>query len=279
MRMQLQAPEFRAHAGVVPVRPHPVGDRKVIALRLAGGAVAGWGLLCLLGELLTHVLNTGAFHHADLGVDVWFSHHRSGGWNDVTYVGTTMAQTDTVIILTVLLVLFLRWRLGRWYESLVLVTVMLGELLVFLGVTEIVHRPRPPVHRLDMAPATSSFPSGHTAAATALYGSVALLLLWIYGRRRSTEIAAVVLFCVPVFVAFCRLYRGMHYPTDVVAGALTGGLWLLVVMTTLLPRQVAVRHPAPKRATAGRPTRRRTVPRRPAAGRLAGSRSSEARRR
>jgi membrane-associated phospholipid phosphatase len=279
MRMQLQAPGVRAHTGLVPERPHPVGDRKVVALRLIGGAVVLWGLLCLLGELLTHVLNTGAFHHADLGVDVWFSHHRSGVWNDITYVGTTMATTDTVIVLAALLVLFLRWRLGRWYESLVLITVMIGELVVFLGVTEIVHRPRPPVHRLDVAPPTSSFPSGHTAAAIALYGSVALLLLWIYGRRRSTEIAAVVLFCVPVFVAICRLYRGMHYPTDVVAGALTGGLWLLLVMTTLLPHQTAVRRPAPKKAAAERTAQRKTVPRRTAGRRLAGSRRSEARRR
>jgi membrane-associated phospholipid phosphatase len=245
MRRQPRAPASRAHAGVVPARPHPVGDRKVVALRLVGGAVVLWGLLCLLGELLTHVLNTGAFHHADLGVDVWFAQHRSGGWNDITYVGTTMAQTDTAIIVTAVVVLFLRWRLGRWYESLVLVTVMIGELAVFFCVTEIVRRPRPPVHRLDMAPPTSSFPSGHTAAATALYGGIALLLLWIYGRRRSTRIAAVVLFCVPVFVAFCRLYRGMHYPTDVLAGAVTGGLWLLLVMTTLLPGRPAARHPAP----------------------------------
>jgi membrane-associated phospholipid phosphatase len=253
MRMPLQAPGFRAHSGAVPARPHPVGDRKVVALRLIGGAVVLWGLLCLLGELLTHVLNTGAFHHTDLGVDVWFAHHRSGVWNDITYVGTTMAQTDTAIIVTAVVVLFLRWRLGRWYESLVLITVMVGELAVFFFVTEIVTRPRPPVHRLDIAPPTSSFPSGHTAAATALYGSIALLLLWIYGRRRSTVIAAVVLFCVPVFVAICRLYRGMHYPTDVVAGALTGGLWLALVMTTLMPRQPANRRPAPSRAATGGP--------------------------
>jgi membrane-associated phospholipid phosphatase len=43
-------------------------------------------------------------------------------------------------------------------------------------------------------------------------------------------------------------YRGMHYPSDVLAGALTGGLWLLLVITTLLPRQGAMKrgdgHPA-----------------------------------
>lgn len=65
--------------------------------------------------------------------------------------------------------------------------VMAGELLTFLCVTLVVHRPRPPVARLDVAPETSSFPSGHTAAAVALYGCIAILVLWIYGRRPATR--------------------------------------------------------------------------------------------
>jgi membrane-associated phospholipid phosphatase len=268
MRMQLQAPAFRAHGRAVPERPHPVGDRKVVALRLAGGAVVLWGLLCLLGELMAHVLSTGSFHHADLGVDIWFAGHRSGVWNDVTLVGTNMAQTETAIGVTAVVVLFLRWRLGRWYESLVLITVMVGELAVFFGVTEIVTRPRPPVARLDAAPPTSSFPSGHTAAAMALYGGIALLVLWIYGRRRSTLIVAVVLFCVPVFVGLSRLYRGMHYPTDVLAGALLGVLWLTLVMATLLPRPSAVRRTAASRSARKRSARTRSASKVPAARRL-----------
>jgi membrane-associated phospholipid phosphatase len=222
-------------------RPHPVGSRKVVALRLAGGAVLLWGVLVLLGLLLTHVLYRGPAHRADLRVDLWFAAHRTSLWNDVTLVGTSMAQTETAIGVTILLVLLLRWRLGRWYESGVVITVMAGELLIFFGVTATVHRPRPPVARLDVAPPTSSFPSGHTAAAVALYGVIAVMVLWMYGRRWATRVAVAVLCCVPVFVGLSRLYRGMHYPSDVLAGALTGGLWLLIVISTLLPQRHARR--------------------------------------
>jgi undecaprenyl-diphosphatase len=210
-------------------------------------------VLCLLGLLITHELSTGPFHTADLRVDVWLAGHRTPAWNDITYVGTTMATTDTAIAVVIVAALLLRWRLGRWYESLVMVTVMAGELVVFLSVTEIVHRARPPVHRLDGAPPTSSFPSGHTTCAVALYGSLAIMAVWVFGRRPAIRALAALLSLVPVFVAFSRLYRGMHYPTDVLAGALTGGLWLTVVMTTLMPGRVAreqaagARHESPPR--------------------------------
>ena len=236
-------------AGDAAKRPEPVGSWKKVALRLAGGAVVLWALISAIGLLLTHVLGSGPVHSEDVGVDTWFAARRTGLWNTVTSAGTSMAQTYVAIAVTVVVVLLLRWRLGRWRESLVLVTVMGGELLEFLAVTLTVHRHRPPVAELDVAPPTSSFPSGHTAAAVALYGCIAILLLWIYARRRAALAGAVVLWSIPVIVGMSRLYRGMHYPSDVLAGALTGGLWLLLVVTTLLPR----RSPAKRRA--GRPAR------------------------
>jgi membrane-associated phospholipid phosphatase len=251
---QLRAPA-RRRAGVVAKGPQPARSWRMVALRLVGGAVVLWGLISSIGLLLTHVLASGPVHSADLGVDVWLAARRTPMWNTVTSVATGMAQTYTAIAVTVVVVLVLRWRLGRWYESWVLVTVMAGELLVFLSVTLTVHRQRPPVARLDVAPPTSSFPSGHTAAAVALYGGIAILLLWVYGRRRATLAGAVVLWCLPVIVGLSRLYRGMHYPSDVLAGALTGGLWLLLVITTLLPRQDTAKRragrPAPGAAARG----------------------------
>src|SRR3984957_21256438 len=157
------------HRSFVEKKSHPAAgkqshaglDKKTIALRLIGGAVLLWGLLSLIGLLVTKVLDTGSVHRADLGVDVWFAAHRTPVWNDITYVGTTLAQTWTALGVTVVVVLLLRWRLGRWHESLVLITVMAGELLIFLSVTLTISRHRPPVHRLAAAPATSRVPSRH----------------------------------------------------------------------------------------------------------------------
>ena len=102
---------------------------------------------------------------------------------------------------------------------------------------------------------TSSYPSGHTGAAVCLYGGIAILLLWLYGARPGVKLAAAALWCVPVAVALSRVYRGMHYPSDVLAGALLGGLWLSLVLSTFLPRRPWARHPVRQPPT--RPATRR----------------------
>lgn len=83
-----------------------------MALRLAGGAGALWGLLALLGMFVTHVLVHGRVQSMDRGVDVWFAADRTGAWTNVTVFGSDLAQTQTAIAVTVVVVLFLRWRLG-----------------------------------------------------------------------------------------------------------------------------------------------------------------------
>jgi membrane-associated phospholipid phosphatase len=100
-----------------------------------------------------------------------------------------------------------------------------------------VHRQRPTVPQLDPAPPTSSFPSGHTGASVALYVGLAVILLIVTrgsARRIWVMMVAALLCAVPVVVALSRIYRGMHFLTDVIAGALAGGLWMTVVVATLL---------------------------------------------
>jgi membrane-associated phospholipid phosphatase len=235
--MQLRAPARARGQAITGRRRHRAW---VVGLSLLGGAVAIWIVLTVFGLILTHVFDKGAVHRADLGVDVWFAHHRSPGWNSVMLFGTDLARTQTVIAVAAAAALFLRWRLKRWHESFIVIAAVTGEVLIFLAVTETVPQRRPPVPRLQAAPTTSSYPSGHTAAAVALYGCLGVLLL-VYVSRPGLRWLAAVLFCIPVYVALSRLYEGEHYPSDVIAGALLGGLWLTCVLYTLPPIRVAPR--------------------------------------
>ena len=107
--------------------------------------------------------------------------------------------------------------------SMFLVVAVAGQALVFLCVQFAVKRPRPHVHRLDSGIPTSSYPSGHTGAATALFVGSALLVAW-YVRRRwvrdpghhgAARRAA-------ARRDLGRLYRGAHHLSDVLAAYVNG---------------------------------------------------------
>ncbi len=153
--MQLRAPARSRREAIREQRQYRAW---VVALCLLGGAVAIWIVRTVFGLILTHVFDKGAVHRADLGVDIWFAHHRSPGWNSVMLFGTDLARTQTVIAVAAAAALLLRWRLKRWHESFIVIAAVAGEVLIFLAVTETVPQRRPPVPRLQAAPTTSSYP-------------------------------------------------------------------------------------------------------------------------
>jgi len=213
-----------------------------IGIRLVAAAVALLVVLVGTGELLAHPLRHSVLVRWDGSVDRWFVQQRTATWNAVTKVATYGAETITVIALGLVFFVLLRIRLRRWRESMFLGLSILGEVSIFLGTTLLVERHRPSVPRLDSAPPTSSFPSGHTAASVALYGSLAVIAWRVSAAAWVRVLATALAVLMPLAVGLSRLYRGMHNPTDVVAGALLSVCWLTVTSVLLL------RGPRPDRA-------------------------------
>lgn len=213
--------------------PAPLTRRS--AVRLIGAGLVIYLVLAGIGLLITRALQDSWLVHTDEKISQWFAAHRTPTLDTLTHYGTLLSDTFTAIALSMVLVIVMRWWLGRWRESIGIAVAILGELFIFLLVTNTVDRPRPPVPRLDAAPPTSSFPSGHTAAAVALYGCLAVIVLRQLANRRAAWIIALLCWCVPVIVGTSRVYRGMHYPSDVVFGAFGGGAWLLVTVLVVIP--------------------------------------------
>jgi undecaprenyl-diphosphatase len=128
--------------------------------------------------------------------------------------------------------LVLLWRRDRSGLLMLLATVGGGAALNHL-LKHNFARPRPGPDSAWAAVTDFSFPSGHVANSTLLYGAVAALVL-LGSRSNVVRIAAVAgAVSMVLLVSASRLVLGAHYPSDVLAGALVGAGWLMLCVIGL----------------------------------------------
>ena len=234
----------RGTASVTPlIEPSPSGPAERFAARVGYGhpvrvflvaVLAGYALLVAatigLGLILTRVvLQSNAIASRDERLSAWLERTRTPFRVDLSWIGSTLAGGLVIPVLVgVFLVLFLafrHWRLAAY--TLFVICVESGS---YRATTLAVHRDRPDVDRLESLPVDASYPSGHTAAAVALYGGLLLLL----ASRVESVAARLMLWSlavmIPLFVAWSRLLRGMHHLTDVGAGILMGIAALIITI-------------------------------------------------
>jgi len=230
-----------------------IAGRVVVLLAVLYGVLVGIGLL------LTTVLEKSALVREEADLNEALADGRTPELDDATYVLSGLGNTGAIIGALVVVAVALRLASKKWGPSVFLVLAVSAQALVFLLVTLTISRDRPDVERLDESPPTSSFPSGHTGAATALFLASALLVAWYVKRRWVKILAVTLLVAVPLLVAYGRLYRGMHHPTDIVGAYVNGIACVTIAAANVLGRgwRRGDRDPDPRvaPATAGATTR------------------------
>lgn len=222
-----QAPEKLSEPGLSQTWPIRGLALAHFAIAYAALVVAGLAL----GWLIMGPIAESRLGNFDTNVSVWLEAQRSPVWDAVSRVADSFADTVHVVLAIVILATGFAWIWRRWRESLILVFGLALEALVFLTVSLTVGRDRPPVEQMDVSPPTASFPSGHTGAAFTLYGILALIVFWNTRRTLPRSLAVAGAVIIPVSVAWARLYRGMHYLSDVVVGAGLGIACIFVAVT------------------------------------------------
>ncbi len=199
---------------------------------LAALYIAFTAVWFVVGWALTSPFKDSWIVRSDQSVAEWFADGRTDGLNSLSYVGSMLSDTLVKIVVTAIIAvaMLMVWR--RWLEPLVVVVSLVLEALCFITITTLVGRPRPDVPRLEESPVNSSFPSGHVAAAVA-YSAIVVVVFWHTRRRWIRALAVILGVFVPVCVGLARMYRGMHFLSDVVFGALLGGASVLATAVVL----------------------------------------------
>jgi membrane-associated phospholipid phosphatase len=203
----------------LPGEGHPVWTY-LCGVLLAFAAIAG--LSIVFGLLLTRlVLHIHGVAHEDEALIGFLARHRSGGLTDASLVGSIIAGGVVLPIVAgvalVVAAIAKHWRLAGF-----LLLALAVESGSYRATTLVVHRHRPEVVRLERLPVEASYPSGHTAASIAIYGGIALLIASRIENRAGRIAVWTAAALVVVFVAFARMYRGMHHPLDIAGGVLIG---------------------------------------------------------
>jgi membrane-associated phospholipid phosphatase len=218
--------------------PHHGGLRawplRARALRIALiGIVAMIAIWAAFGLLVDHVLEHTPLVDADQRIPQWFEDRRTSTWNSLAYWGSMLADTyvKIALIFIVGVATMIIWR--RWQDALLLAGSVITEATVFLFSSLIVQRPRPEVEQLDTIPPTGSFPSGHSAAATAFYFALCTIVFWHTRRTWIRAVFVVLAVVAPIVVGVSRIERGMHHPIDVIAGMVLGVCSVLLIRHAL----------------------------------------------
>jgi undecaprenyl-diphosphatase len=195
-----------------------------------------WVLVLLgvlaVGWVLTHPLQS-SVDPWDNGVNRWFEDHRTSGLDLAADIGSKVADTIVGLGVALVLAIWVSRKVGSWRPAIYYAVLVGPTLALYLVVTALIPRDRPPVKILDpgLVP-DHSFPSGHVFTSIVVYCATALLLNAYFPRARGWTW---VLFLVPLVVAPSRLYQGAHHPTDVMTSLVFAPIWVAMVARVLLP--------------------------------------------
>jgi undecaprenyl-diphosphatase len=189
---------------------------------MLAGLVVIAGLSILLGFLVTHVvLHIDGVGATDERVNEWLAGHRTASRTHLSLIASIMS--GGVVLPVVVGVTALGCALLRKWRIAAFVVFVLGvESASYRITTLVIHRHRPTVPRLEDLAVNASYPSGHTAAAIAVYCGLALLLASTIRNRTFGVAIWSIAVGIAVLEAASRMYRGMHHPLDVAGGVVVG---------------------------------------------------------
>ena len=161
----------------------------------------------------------------------------------ISALGSTAVTALIVIIATLFFALA-----GRWRYAVLMIACATGTVIGMTLLKGLYSRPRPTVVTPLELPEGLSFPSGHSMISAALYLTLGVLIARALPTRRLRVFAVATGAFLTMIIGVSRVYLGVHYPTDVLAGWTAGAAWALIcgLVVQLLGERGVTHVPVPK---------------------------------
>jgi undecaprenyl-diphosphatase len=140
---------------------------------------------------------------------------------------TALGSIGVLSLFTLVVAAYL-WLDRKFWMMLYLLAATASGLALSIGLKHLIDRPRQDIVPPLSEAFTTSFPSGHSFLSAVVYLTLGVLLAAATQRRRLKVYVLAVAGILTVIVGFSRLYLGMHYPTDILAGWMAGLAWALL---------------------------------------------------
>lgn len=165
----------------------------------------------------------------DESVGSWIRGMRTDGLTVVFKALSPLVSTTVIAVLLVAFAALFVFGFKKRLEPLLLIVNLAVAFGLYKGLKSVFERPRPSADALIEATG-SSFPSGNALMSASFYGLVAILLVRHWKKRKpglAWTIAAAGILLIAL-IGVSRIYLGVHYPSDILAGFAIGGAWMLV---------------------------------------------------
>jgi membrane-associated phospholipid phosphatase len=202
-----------------------LGGAAAVLIIAALGALAVFGVTCLLGVLVVH-----EGPKIDHPIYNWMSTHQVHFWKDInnrlTKIGDTWTTWGAGAAAGVCLAI--TWQRRRWLPALVMGTVIFVDHYTTLALRHVFHRLGPPDSPLG------TYPSGGVDRTVLFFGIIAYMLWHHFGGSRRAAIWAYGVMAALTFnEVYSRIYLGKHWFTDALSGVVYGALLLGVFVAAV----------------------------------------------